>query len=144
MVEDAVTEADALIMAAAVADFRPESVTEKKVKKTDDEDDWSLRLVKNPDILASVNREGLLKIGFAAETHDLLANAQSKLERKGLEMIIANDAVATIGAQDSTATIITRGQPEPDEMPGMSKSALASEILDRIVALFEARGDTEW
>lgn len=140
-VEEAVTGADVLIMAAAVADFRPESATDQKVKKTDDEDHWDLRLVKNPDILASVNRAGLIKIGFAAETSDLLANAQGKLERKGLEMIIANDAVATIGSPDSEATIITRGNATPEQLPRMGKSALASQIIARVASILAPRSD---
>ena len=115
-VDDAVVDADVLIMAAAVADFRPATTTNEKVKKTDDEDEWNLNLVKNPDILASVQRDDLMKIGFAAETNDLIANAQSKLERKGLAMIIANDAVATIGSPDYTATILTRGEPSPEQL----------------------------
>lgn len=139
-VNDAVADADVLIMAAAVADFRPESVADQKVKKTDGENEWHLRLVKNPDILASVHQDGLIKIGFAAETNDLLTNAQRKLERKGLAMIIANDAVATIGSPNSTATIITRGSTEPESLPEMSKSALASRILDRVTSLLETRG----
>lgn len=139
-VTHAVADADVLIMAAAVADFRPASATDQKIKKTDDEDEMAIQLVKNPDILASVKREGLIKIGFAAETSDLLVNAQGKLERKGLEMIIANDAVATIGAADSTATIITRGKAEPEALPGMSKSALATQIMNRVEDLIASRG----
>lgn len=138
-VETAVTDADVLIMAAAVADFRPELATKQKVKKTEGEDHWDLRLVKNPDILASVERKGLIKIGFAAETNDLIANAQAKLERKGLEMIIANDAVATIGSENSEASFITRGNPEPELLPQMSKSALAARIIDRVEMLLTAR-----
>lgn len=138
-VDEAVADADVLIMAAAVADFRPESATAQKVKKTDDEDHWDLRLVKNPDILASVDVPGLIKIGFAAETNDLIANAQGKLERKGLEMIVANDAVATIGAPTSEATIITRGASEPERLPTMSKSALAVHIIERVEALIDVR-----
>lgn len=140
-VETAIDQADALIMAAAVADFRPETAMDRKVKKTDDEDNWTIRLVKNPDILASVQRDKLLKIGFAAETDDLVENAQGKLERKGLAMIIANDAVATIGSPNSAATIITRGGGTPEALPEMSKTALASEIMDRVVALHNQKDD---
>lgn len=138
-VEQEVSDADVLIMAAAVADFRPEFMTDEKVKKTDDENHWDLRLVKNPDILASIHEEQLIKIGFAAETSNLLANAQAKLERKGLAMIIANDAVATIGSPDSTATIITRGSDAPEQLPEMSKSDLAVRIMDRVVNLLDTQ-----
>lgn len=143
-VEHAVNDADVLVMAAAVADFRPESATDEKVKKKDDEEHFDLRLTKNPDILASVERDGLVKVGFAAETSDLLANAQGKLERKGLEMIIANDAVATIGSPESEASIITRGRAEPEQLPRMDKSDLAAQIMDRIEALLDIQGETSW
>lgn len=139
-IDEATQDADVLIMAAAVADFRPADTAAEKVKKSDDEDTWNLDLVKNPDILASLSRDGLMKIGFAAETNDLVQNAQSKLERKGLAMIIANDAVATIGSPDSAATIITRGEPKPVQLKSMSKSALASIILERVVELL-AKGE---
>lgn len=131
-VADAIPAADVLIMAAAVADYRPETVSERKVKKTDGVDAWDLHLVRNPDILAGIQQPGLLKIGFAAETHDLLANAQSKLERKGLDIIVANDAVATIGAATSQATILRRDWADPLVLPAMDKSDLASVILDHV------------
>lgn len=139
-VDEAVAGAEVLIMAAAVADFRPATSTDQKVKKKDGEDDWNLNLVKNPDILAGVNRDGLMKIGFAAETNDLIANAQSKLERKGLAMIIANDAVATIGSSNSTASILTRGNPDPEQLESMSKTELASVILARVEELLSDQG----
>jgi phosphopantothenoylcysteine decarboxylase / phosphopantothenate---cysteine ligase len=139
-VEDAVKDADILVMAAAVADFRPETATDDKVKRQDGQDVWNIRLVKNPDILADVHHDGLIKIGFAAETSDLVRNAQDKLERKGLAMIIANDAAATIGADDSTATVITRGALKPENLPRMSKVALASEIMRRTVDVLTTQG----
>jgi phosphopantothenoylcysteine decarboxylase/phosphopantothenate--cysteine ligase len=88
-----------------------------------------IRLVRNPDILASIDRPNLLKIGFAAETEDLLENAARKLETKHLSIIVANDAEATIGASESTATILTSdGDVRP--LPRMSKANLATEIID--------------
>lgn len=139
-VEHESTDADVLIMAAAVADFRPETASESKVKKKDGEDTWNIPLTKNPDILASINLPGMVKVGFAAETDDLLANAAKKLERKGLSMIIANDAVATIGSSTSTATILTRGQNSPESLPELSKSELASVIVDRISDILSSEG----
>jgi phosphopantothenoylcysteine decarboxylase/phosphopantothenate--cysteine ligase len=139
-VDRAVGDADVLIMAAAVADFRPELAATSKIKKDDDEDTQQLKLVKNPDIVASVQHEGLVKIGFAAETDDLLRNAQAKLARKGLEMIVANDAVATIGSLNSRATIIQRTSAGPDHLPEMSKDELAREIISRVGALLPGRG----
>ncbi len=139
-VDQAAGDADVLIMAAAVADFRPEQIATGKIKKVDNEDSQTITLVKNPDIIASVERPGLIKVGFAAETEDLLANAQEKLERKGLAMIIANDAVATIGAPTSRATILQPGAPEPESLPEMGKGDLAREIITRVAGLVTGGG----
>jgi phosphopantothenoylcysteine decarboxylase/phosphopantothenate--cysteine ligase len=135
---DAVIEAsraaDVLIMAAAVADFRPESTATSKIKKGPGSDAPVIALTRNPDILASVDVPGLLKIGFAAETDDLLANAADKLRRKGLAMIVANDAVATIGSSDSQATLLYR-EGEPEALPSLPKAELARTIVDRVIRL---------
>jgi phosphopantothenoylcysteine decarboxylase/phosphopantothenate--cysteine ligase len=90
-------DADALIMAAAVADFRVETPVEQKVKRG--AENLAIRLVPNPDLLAETATLGgdgrrPVRIGFAAETQDLLTNAQGKLERKRLDLIVANDVVA--------------------------------------------------
>lgn len=130
-VRAATAEADALIMAAAVADFRPAEPSRRKLKKESGEEARSLRLLRNPDILASVERPGLLKIGFAAETERLVANATEKLEAKRLDLIVANDAAATIGSPTSEAVLIERGE-SPTPLPVMTKVALAELILDRL------------
>jgi phosphopantothenoylcysteine decarboxylase/phosphopantothenate--cysteine ligase len=128
-VELATLDAHVLIMAAAVADFRPEVKSEQKLKKKSGQEFMDIRLVRNPDILGSIDRPNLLKIGFAAETEDLIENATRKLEAKRLGIIVANDAEATIGASESTATILTSdGQVMP--LPRMSKANLATEIID--------------
>jgi phosphopantothenoylcysteine decarboxylase/phosphopantothenate--cysteine ligase len=133
-------DADMLIMAAAVADFRPESAATSKIKKGPGTDAPVIALTRNPDILASVDAPGLVKIGFAAETDDLLANAADKLRRKGLAMIVANDAVATIGSGESQATLLFReGEPEP--LPAMPKGALARVIVERAGRLLGKAGD---
>lgn len=142
-VEREVQDADALIMAAAVADFRPATAAEQKVKKADGQDSWQLPLVKNPDIIAGIHCEGLVKVGFAAETDDLIANARFKLVRKGLDMIVANDAVATIGSVNSQATILMPNVSTPEALPQMSKVALASEIIDRLQAMLSPLDD-QW
>ena len=131
-VEQATMGADVLIMAAAVGDFRPESVSVRKLKKQEDQEFFNLRLVRNLDILATIDRPNLLKIGFAAETEDLVKNATRKLESKGLAMIIANDAASTIGAEISAATILT-SDGGTTVLPMMAKDALSAEIV-RIVA----------
>lgn len=133
-VEEAVREADVLVMAAAVADFRPETRAEQKIKKQPGQERMDVRLTRNPDILAGIDRPGLVKIGFAAETEDLLGNAARKLESKGLAMIVANDAVATIGSPDSAATLLRRGSP-PEALPAMPKPELAARIMTEIACL---------
>jgi phosphopantothenoylcysteine decarboxylase/phosphopantothenate--cysteine ligase len=141
-VEQATIGADVLIMAAAVADFRPETSSQRKLKKSAGQEYLDIRLVRNPDILASIDRPNLLKVGFAAETDDHLENAARKLEAKGLAMIVANDAEATIGASSSTATILT-AHGEVTSLPTMSKEALATEIIVLIAGLLDrAKSDT--
>ncbi len=136
-VESAIIDADLLIMNAAVADFRPAVAAGQKIKKGDDEE-LTIRLVRNPDILASIaHRRDLVKIGFAAETHDLLTYARDKLERKGLDMIVANEAVASIGAEDIQLILIDAQGVE--RLPLLPKIAAADMLLDAIVERFSAR-----
>lgn len=137
-VDEAIRNADALIMAAAVADFRVAEVADQKIKRTDAE--LVLRLVPNPDIVASLKDRPLLKIGFAAETTDLLANARHKLETKGLDLIVANDVSAPgsgFGTDTNQVTLIDRAGVEP--LPLLPKSEVAERILDRVVALLDDR-----
>jgi phosphopantothenoylcysteine decarboxylase/phosphopantothenate--cysteine ligase len=130
----AVADADALIMSAAVADFRPARAVQHKIKKTADGAVPEIVLERTADILAGLKDVPIVKIGFAAETDDLLANAREKLVAKGLAMIVANDAVATIGAPDSTATFLyPDGRVEPQ--PHLAKDSLADRILDALVTL---------
>ncbi len=133
----AVVDADALIMSAAVADFRPARVAARKIKKTPDGATPEILLERTPDILAGLREMAIVKIGFAAETDDLLSNARQKLVAKGLAMIVANDAVATIGARDSAATFLY-ADGRTEEQPQMAKEALAERIIDRVVTLLEA------
>lgn len=139
-VEKAISNADALIMAAAVADFRPAHPSGHKLKKNPDENTQQLELVKNPDIIAGISHAGLVKIGFAAETDDLIANAAQKLQAKRLDMIVANDAVATIGATQSQATLLMPGR-EPESLPQMSKEELAGVIIARLAGIFARQAE---
>jgi len=127
-VQDSVVAADVLIMAAAVADFRPASVAERKLKKQPGQETMSVELVRNPDIIAGISRPGLLKVGFAAETDDLIQNAEQKLRSKDLAMIVANEAVATIGSSRSQATLIKRDQ-APEPLPEGPKEEVAAHIM---------------
>lgn len=137
-VERAVQGADALIMAAAVSDFRAQTHAAQKIKKKPDHDLLTIQLVKNPDIVGTIRREGLIKIGFAAETRDLLQHAQRKLADKGLDMIVANDAVNTIGSGQSQATFLFPNR-DPVVLPVLSKEAVASSIINELVTIFLER-----
>jgi len=138
-VREQMTGKTIFIAAAAVADYRPAQPADQKIKKT--ESRLNLTLERTPDILSQVSStrtDGVLVIGFAAETQDVIQNASEKLRNKKLDMIVANDVSRTDSGFDTATnaiTIITRDQPAPEELPLMSKSAAAHQILDRIVRL---------
>lgn len=136
-VTEAVQDADALIMAAAVADYRPEAAAEHKIKKHDHaSSDWSLRLVRTTDILASVETP-VVKIGFAAETENLLTNAREKLESKNLALIVANDVSTADSGFDADTNRVTfiHASGQVEELPLMPKTAVAHQLLDRVKRL---------
>lgn len=123
-----------VIMAAAVADFRPKHPASQKIKKQG-QPEQVLDLERTTDILASLSaqRTTQLIVGFAAETHDLIAHAKDKLTAKGLDLIVANDittAGAGFGSDHNAATLIDR-QGTMTTLPLMPKRALADAILDR-------------
>lgn len=140
---DAVTsraeEMDVIIQAAAPADYRFAHPSQTKIKKTHDGQAFVLELVENPDIAAAVGRmkhPGQTLVGFAAETNDVIAHAQQKLEKKNLDLIVANDVTAP-GAgfcvDTNIASLITRESVK--SCPLQSKRALADDILDKIVEI---------
>ena len=137
-IDEAVRDADVLVMAAAVSDFRSRTLATHKIKKKADQDLLTIQLVKNPDIVASIQSERLLKIGFAAETRDLLDNARRKLLDKGLAMIVANDAVDTIGRDRSTATFLFPHR-EPLALPSLSKDEVAQRLVAELISLISER-----
>lgn len=150
----AAADSDVFIGCAAVADYRAERVSEHKIKKTDGDDTLTLRLVKNPDIIATIAENAAageprpFMVGFAAETRDLEAYAHDKLARKNLDMIVANDVGQPglgFGADDNAALLLWRdGQSPPGrrELPAQSKAALAATIIDTLVErLCATRGD---
>jgi phosphopantothenoylcysteine decarboxylase/phosphopantothenate--cysteine ligase len=126
------------IGAAAVADYAPANIANAKIKK-DGRDGMTLELKKTPDILAEVSNnrhDGLLVVGFAAETNDVVGYARSKMEKKGLDMVVANDITkegAGFNTDTNIATILTRAG--VTELPLMSKWQLAGRILDQIAEL---------
>lgn len=135
----AATGSDALVMAAAPGDFRPANVATDKIKKGP-EDRITLDLVKNPDILASTSGYRV-KVGFAAESRDLLDNARVKVAAKGLDFIVANDVAGpepVFGSDLNKVTILYAGG-EVVDLPRMPKTELADRILDRVVAALQAK-----
>ncbi len=131
--------ATVFVGAAAVADYAPVNAADAKIKKEGNEQ-LTLELKKTPDILAEVSRNrtnGLLVVGFAAETNDVVGYARSKMEKKGLDMVVANDITregAGFNSDTNIATILTCGG-EAIDLPKMPKRELADRILDEIVKL---------
>lgn len=130
-----IADADAVIGAAAVADYRPAVSSRKKIKK-EEEGEFSLALARNPDILMDVKvwkesraSERPVVIGFAAETENLIENARNKLLQKGLELIVANPVPATFGVDLVQATLIQANQ-APEALPVLAKMELAERIAD--------------
>lgn len=125
--------ADVLIMAAAVSDYRVAKVSTHKLKKHDFKNGLQLELVENPDILATLDRPDRLKyvVGFAAETDDLLENATGKMQRKGLNMVVANDVGnPEIGFNvDDNAVTILRPDRRAKVIAKQSKVKIAEAIL---------------
>jgi len=128
---------DALIMAAAVADYRPAHVHAHKIKKT--AGGLTLELERTPDILMDVaaQREAggrpRVVVGFAAETEDLLANAREKLQRKRLDLIVANDVTASdSGFGTDTNRVILLDAGGQEALPLLTKEEVADQILDRV------------
>ena len=136
----------AIVMAAAVADFRPRHPASQKIKKQG-RTGQTIDLERTTDILTSLSaqRTTQLLVGFAAETSDLIAHAKEKLTAKGLDLIVANDITiegAGFGSDQNTATLIDR-QGSVTELPLMPKRALADAILNRAHELLRARQSSE-
>ena len=134
-VDEAFPSADIAIFSAAVSDFRPRTVSDRKLKKgADDEALAHIELVENPDILAScgaAKREGQVVVGFAAETNDVVGNARSKLSRKKADFIVANNVSSGRGFgtdSDEVAFVSASGE---EHLPEMGKRELAVRILDK-------------
>jgi phosphopantothenoylcysteine decarboxylase/phosphopantothenate--cysteine ligase len=132
--------ATVFIGAAAVADYRPKNIADAKIKKTN-QDSLTLELEKTTDILSNVSNNrhnGLLVVGFAAETNDVVEYARSKMEKKNLDLVVANDITqkgAGFNTDTNIATILRRGNDEKIELPLMSKREMADKILDEILQL---------
>ncbi|HEX6291326.1 MAG TPA: bifunctional phosphopantothenoylcysteine decarboxylase/phosphopantothenate--cysteine ligase CoaBC [Herpetosiphonaceae bacterium] len=130
-VHAAMTDADLLLMNAAVADYRPAQTADHKLKKTHAE--LTIELQRTPDILQSlVEVTQPVKVGFAAETNDLLTYAADKMRRKGLDMIVANDAVSSIGQSEIEVTVLA-ADGSHERLPRQPKAAAAQAILERVL-----------
>jgi phosphopantothenoylcysteine decarboxylase/phosphopantothenate--cysteine ligase len=141
-IDGALPRADAVIMTAAVADYRPAHQQHNKIKKSGDT--LTIELVKNPDILADLGRARAERrtrkpvlVGFAMETHDVVAYGRKKLVDKQVDLIVANEAAVGFGRDDNQGTLISHD--EELALPPMSKVELAHRILDRVLALFGGR-----
>ena len=127
-------DCDVFIACAAVADYRPAQVQEQKIKKGD-EDETTLLLVKNPDIVAAVaaSESRPFTVGFAAETQDVLGYARAKMKRKGLDMIIANDVSDSGIGFNSEENEVTVLWPEGEQpLTRANKAAIARQIMELI------------
>ena len=135
-VQAALPQTDILIKAAAVADYRPASIADNKLKKKDGE--LSIPLERTEDILGWVaehRHEGLFVCGFSMETENMLENSKKKLEKKNLQMIVANNLKtqgAGFGVETNVVTLITKDGAK--ELPLMAKTAVAGKLLDEILS----------
>ena len=133
-----------LIMAAAIADFRPLARAEQKIKKSDDGSSPTIELTRNPDILVSVkaqrdqSQHPETVVGFAAESQHLLENAQGKLERKGLDLIVANDITATDAgfSSDYNRVVILDRDGGREEIERETKARISERVIERVALLY--------
>ncbi|MGW0469110.1 bifunctional phosphopantothenoylcysteine decarboxylase/phosphopantothenate--cysteine ligase CoaBC [Streptomyces sp. NPDC003027] len=133
----AAADADAVVMAAAVADFRPAVYATGKIKKADDGGVPTVELVRNPDILAEISAEravpGQVVVGFAAETDDVLAHGREKLRRKGCDLLVVNEVGErkTFGSEENEAVVLAADGAETP-VPHGPKEALAETVWDLV------------
>jgi phosphopantothenoylcysteine decarboxylase/phosphopantothenate--cysteine ligase len=135
-VASAVSGADVLIMAAAVSDYQAKQVATAKIKKGSPR--LNLELIRTPDILGEV-KGNLVRVGFAAESEDVLSNATKKLQEKKLDLIVANDitdAESGFAVDTNKVTILSRDGSVAD-LPLMTKKEVAEKILDKVVEILK-------
>ncbi|MFD7987049.1 bifunctional phosphopantothenoylcysteine decarboxylase/phosphopantothenate--cysteine ligase CoaBC [Kitasatospora indigofera] len=135
----AVADADAVVMAAAVADFRPAEYVTGKIKKVDGVEPAPVVLVRNPDVLAELSaaraRPGQLVVGFAAETDDVLANGRAKLARKGCDLLVVNEVGERKGfGSDQNEAVVLGADGTETAVPVGPKEALADVVWDLVAA----------
>ena len=139
-----ISEADVSIYAAAVADFRPVDAAPDKIKRAQTGPRLDLELTANPDIARetrALRRPGSIAVGFALETQDLMAGAYAKLEAKGFDLLVANDArdpEAGFEVETNRVTLVQAGVPD-EALPVLSKSRVADRVIARVAALVDDR-----
>jgi len=137
----AAADADAVVMAAAVADFRPARYAPGKIKKRDGQEPEPVALVRNPDVLAEISAErarpGQVVVGFAAETDDVLVNGRAKLARKGCDLLVVNEVGEhkTFGSEENEAVVLAADGAETP-VPYGPKEVLADTVWDLVAARF--------
>jgi len=156
-VQNAIADADVLVMSAAVADFRPADPMAQKLKKessgasSGEQEGFDLRLVHNPDILKELadapdewrgnekSQRGLVRVGFAAETHHLAANARNKLTAKRLDLLVANDVTRPDSGfgTETNKVLIFHASGVVEDLPVMPKTGVAAAIWDRVTPLLQ-------
>jgi phosphopantothenoylcysteine decarboxylase/phosphopantothenate--cysteine ligase len=138
-VKKTVVKSDALIMAAAVSDYRPKRVSKEKIKR-ERAASMKLELERTPDILMEVKGK-FLRVGFAAESENLVPNAKKKLEKKRLDLVVANDITVKgsgIGADSNQVVIIDR-KGKVEKLPLLPKREVADRILDKVAQLWGSK-----
>jgi phosphopantothenoylcysteine decarboxylase/phosphopantothenate--cysteine ligase len=157
-VYDLITDADVLVMSAAVADFSPTNPAKHKIKKSSNEgrghegaETFSIPLVQSPDILGELAdkledptrgaQRHLIRVGFAAETDNVITNAQNKMSRKRVDLLVANDVTRSDSGfgTDTNKVFIFHADGAIDDLPVMSKAGVATAIWDRVVPLLSTR-----
>jgi phosphopantothenoylcysteine decarboxylase/phosphopantothenate--cysteine ligase len=135
-----ISSADVTIYAAAVADFRPIEAAPDKIKRARTGPRIDLELTANPDIASetrSIRRSGSVAVGFALETNDLMAGAYAKLEAKGFDLLVANDArdpEAGFEVETNRVTLVQAGVPD-EPLPVLSKRVVADRVIARVASL---------
>ena len=141
-VMETASDSQIIIKAAAVADYTPAKVSDNKIKKADNE--LSIELNRTDDIIGTLGKnkkDGLFLCGFSMETENMIENSKAKLEKKNLDMIVANNVKvqgAGFGTDTNVVTIITKDGVE--ELPMMSKEQVADQLLSRIINMRKAGG----
>ncbi|MCH7892470.1 MAG: bifunctional phosphopantothenoylcysteine decarboxylase/phosphopantothenate--cysteine ligase CoaBC [Gemmatimonadetes bacterium] len=145
-VSEHLPEADVSVFASAVADYRPANPSEEKLKRAEVGPEMTLTFAENPDVAGetrTVRKAGSVSVGFALETRSLVENARAKLEAKGFDMIVANEAEEE-GAGfdvDTNRVVLLGADGETEELPLLAKDEVAEVILDRVSEIVESSGE---